>query len=73
LDALRPTERSADQELALQTDPEADRDLLLKAYREGARALGETLPDLEPLELAAGRAPARYDWNSSTWHWHAKD
>jgi hypothetical protein len=75
LDALRPPERSADQDLALQTDPDADRDLLLKAYREGARALGETLPDvgLEPLELAAGRAPARYDWSSSNWHWHAKD
>ncbi|HEU0157860.1 MAG TPA: hypothetical protein VFR00_01035, partial [Hyphomicrobiaceae bacterium] len=35
LDALRPPERSPDQDLALQIDPDADRDLLLKAYREG--------------------------------------
>jgi hypothetical protein len=76
LDALRPGERAADQGLAGQTDPDADRDLLLKAYREGARALGETLPDAgyEPLEAAAdGRGPTRYDWSASNWHWHAKD
>ena len=76
LDALRPGERSAEPGLAGQTDPDADRDLLLKAYREGARALGETLPDAayEPLEVAeGGRAPGRYDWSTSNWHWHAKD
>src|SRR5262245_61142713 len=76
LDALRPGERAPDQGLVGQTDPDADRDLLLKAYREGARALGETLPDAgyEPLEVAAdGRGPTRYDWSTSNWHWHAKD
>lgn len=76
LDALRPGERSAEPGLARQTDPDADRDLLLKAYREGARALGETLPDAayEPLAVAeGGRAPGRYDWSTSNWHWHAKD
>jgi hypothetical protein len=76
LDALRPGERSAEPGLAGQTDPDADRDLLLKAYREGARALGETPPDAayEPLEVAEGdRAPGRYDWSTSNWHWHAKD
>jgi hypothetical protein len=76
LDALRPGERLADAGLAGQTDPDADRDLLLKAYREGARALGETLPEAayEPLDVAEdGRAPARYDWSTSNWHWHAKD
>jgi len=75
LDASR-LERSADAGLPGQTDPDADRDLLLKAYREGARALGETLPEVayETLETAEdGRAPARYDWSSSNWHWHAKD
>jgi len=74
VEALRPGEREAGP--AGHTDPDADRDLLLKAYREGARALGETLPDTayEPLDgAAAGRAPARYDWSASTWHWHAKD
>jgi hypothetical protein len=73
LDALRP---GAEPGPARQTDPDADRDLLLKAYREGARALGETLPDAayEPLEVAeGGRAPGRYDWSTSNWHWHAKD
>jgi hypothetical protein len=76
LDGLRPAERSAEPGLAGQTDPDADRDLLLKAYREGARALGETQPDAayEPLEVAeGGRAPGRYDWSTSNWHWHAKD
>ena len=75
LDASR-LERSADAGLPGQTDLDADRDLLLKAYREGARALGETLPEVayEPLEAAEdGRAPARYDWSTSNWHWHAKD
>jgi hypothetical protein len=76
MDALRPGERLAEAGLAGQTDPDADRDLLLKAYREGARALGETLPDAayEPLDIAAGaRGSARYDWSTSNWHWHAKD
>jgi hypothetical protein len=59
-----------------QSDPDADRDLLLKAYREGARALGEALPEVtcDPPGATPGlRRPARYDWSASTWHWHAED
>src|SRR5262245_20394639 len=59
-----------------QSDPDADRDLLLKAYREGARALGETLPEVAsdpPGAIPGLRRPARYDWSASTWHWHAED
>jgi hypothetical protein len=73
----RNGERAADApEAGYQSDPATDRDLLLKAYREGARALGETLP--ETASDASGltpalRRPARYDWSASTWHWHAED
>ena len=62
--------------MGYQSDPDADRDLLLKAYREGARALGETLPEVasDPPGAPPGlRRPARYDWSASTWHWHAED
>ena len=54
------------------TDPHADRDLLLKAYREGARALGEMVPDLaaDPLaKLASGRGHL----SAEHWRWHDQD
>jgi hypothetical protein len=77
LDQWRHGERVADASATgYQSDPDADRDLLLKAYREGARALGETLPEVAsaPPGLTPGpRPPARYDWSASTWHWHAED
>jgi hypothetical protein len=77
LDQWRHGERVAEAgATGYQSDPDADRDLLLKAYREGARALGETLPEVasDPPGLTPGpRRPARYDWSASTWHWHAED
>jgi hypothetical protein len=77
LDQWRHAERVAETGgTGYHSDPDADRDLLLKAYREGARALGETLPEVasDPPGLTPGlRRPARYDWSASTWHWHAED
>jgi hypothetical protein len=77
LQQWRNGERTADPAgAAYQSDPDTDRDLLLKAYREGARALGEALPEAasDPSGLTpALRRPARYDWSASTWHWHAED
>src|SRR5262245_8473453 len=54
------------------SDPHADHDLLLKAYREGARALGQSLPDAaqEPggraaaWRHAAGAGPLRWPWQT---------
>ncbi len=54
-----------------ETDPHADRDLLLKAYREGARALGET--GEASYDADAFHSPARQDSSGGRWHWHAKD
>jgi len=77
LDQWRSGERPAEAAgIGYQSDPDTDRDLLLKAYREGARALGETPPEAasDLAGLAPGpRRPARYDWSASTWHWHAED
>jgi hypothetical protein len=77
LDQWRHGERTAEAgATGHHNDPDADRDLLLKAYREGARALGQALPEAasDPPGLIPGlRRPARYDWSASTWHWHADD
>jgi hypothetical protein len=54
------------------SDPHADHDLLLKAYREGARALGESLPDAA--QEAGGRAGAyRHSAGPLRWPWQTKD
>jgi hypothetical protein len=77
LEQRRNGERAADAAATgFESDPDSDRDLLLKAYREGARALGESLPEVgsETSGLTPGlRRPARHDWSASTWHWHADD
>ena len=77
LEQRRNGERAADAvATGFESDPDSDRDLLLKAYREGARALGESLPEVgsETSGLTPGlRRPARHDWSASTWHWHADD
>jgi hypothetical protein len=56
------------------SDPHADHDLLLKAYREGARALGESLPDAT--QEGGGRAGA-YRHSAGVgplrWPWQTKD
>jgi hypothetical protein len=72
LDAPRGGEPAPAGAAMGETDPHADRDLLLKAYREGARALGETGWD-ESYEPDAFQSPARQDRSGSRWHWHAKD
>jgi hypothetical protein len=65
------TPRGGEPAPGVETDPHADRDLLLKAYREGARALGET--GEASYELDAFHNPARQDRSGGRWHWHAKD
>ena len=54
-------------------DPYADHDLLQKAYREGARALGESIPDAAQEPGLAG--PNRNSTRPAPprWHWQIKD
>ena len=71
LDTPRGGEPAAVVAAMGETDPHADRDLLLKAYREGARALGET--GEASYDPDAFHNPARQDRSGGRWHWHAKD
>jgi hypothetical protein len=54
-------------------DPHADHDLLLKAYQEGARALGQTVTETTSEPVAPIPRRMRADWSASTWRWHAGD
>jgi hypothetical protein len=57
-----------------EADPHADRDLLLKAYRDGARALGETVSEAawEPVGAPDGHR-GRGGYTASGWRWHGND
>jgi hypothetical protein len=57
-----------------EADPDADRDLLRKAYRDGERALGETALEgaWEPVH-ATDPHRGRGGYASSGWRWHGND